>query len=66
MKPITERLLQAAAILVFVYIGWNLSVSTVVTLIRRNVQVTQLSAKLQTCEVALKDVVATEKKTEKK
>ena len=57
MSKLTERLLQGACILVFLYIGWNLSVNTVVALVQRNVQVQVLSQKLQQCQVALKDVV---------
>lgn len=57
MKPLTERLVQATAILVFLYIGWNLSVNTVVALVQRNIQVQALSQKLNQCQVALKNVV---------
>ena len=57
MKPLTERLVQGAAILVFLYIGWNLSVNTVVALVQRDMQVQVLSQKLNQCQVALKDVV---------
>ena len=57
MSKLTERLLQGAAVLVFLYIGWNLSVNTVVALVQRNMQVQVLSQKLQQCQVALKDVV---------
>lgn len=56
MKPLTERLLQAAAIVVFLYIGWNLSVNTVVALIRKNVEIGQLGQQLKQCQETLKDV----------
>ena len=66
MKPLTERLVQAAAILVFLYIGWNLSVNTVVTLVKRNMQVQVLTQKLNQCQVALKDVIVPSADTSKK
>ena len=57
MSKLTERLLQGAAILVFLYIGWNLAVNTVVALVQRNMQVQVLNQKLNQCQVALKNVV---------
>ena len=57
MSKLTERLMQAAAILVFLYIGWNLSVNTVVALVQRNMRVQVLTQKLNQCQVALKNVV---------
>ncbi len=47
MKPLTERLIQAAAVAVLLWVTWNLAANTVLALVRKNMEINSLQRQVQ-------------------
>ena len=42
MKPLTERLVQAAAIAILIWVTWSVAANTVLSLVRKNMEINSL------------------------
>ena len=47
MKPLTERLIQAAAVAVLLWVTWNFAATTVLALVRKNMEINSLQRQVQ-------------------
>ncbi len=47
IKPVTERLIQLASIAVLVYVVWTVSANTVVSLVKKNMEISNLQRQVQ-------------------
>lgn len=47
MKPLTERLLQAASVALLVWFTWTVAANTVLSLVRKNMEINSLQRQVQ-------------------
>ena len=47
MKPLTERLVQAAAIAILIWVTWSVAANTVLSLVRKNMEINNLQRQVQ-------------------
>ena len=47
MKPLTERLIQAAAVALLVWFTWTVAANTVLSLVRKNMEINSLQRQVQ-------------------
>jgi len=47
MKPLTERLIQAASVALLVWFTWTVAANTVLSLVRKNMEINSLQRQVQ-------------------
>ncbi len=47
MRPLTERLVQAAAIAILIWVTWSVAANTVLSLVRKSMEINSLQRQVQ-------------------